>query len=84
MPDEPRLIRHHLPKTCENCGGDIAAGEWARMVFCEESGTARFHHRVCPGAGATVERPSPRMPGFLKRALGLRGRPAITLATTLA
>ncbi len=84
MPDEPRLIRLHLPKTCQNCGGEIAAGEWARMVFCEESGTARFYHRACPGAAATVERPKPRMPGFLRRALGLRGRPAITLATCLS
>ena len=84
MPDAPRLIRLHLPKTCESCGGTIAAGEWARMVFVEENGTARFYHRVCPGAGATVERPGQRMPGFLRRALGLGGRRPVSLATRLS
>ena len=84
MPDAPPLVRLRLPKTCERCGGPIAAGEWAQMVFVEENGSAQFFHRTCPGAPATVEAPRPRMPGFLRRALGLRGRPAITLATTLA
>ena len=80
MPDAPHLVRLRLPKTCERCSGPIAAGEWAQMVFVEENGSAEFYHRTCPGAPAAVEAPRPRMPGFLKRALGLRGRPAIALA----
>ena len=80
MPSAPHSVRLRLPKTCDRCGGPIAAGEWAQMVFVEENGSAQFYHRVCPGANATVEAPRPRTPGFFRRALGLHGRPALTFA----
>ena len=84
MRSAPVLLRLKYSAPCDRCGGTIHEGERAIVILDEEAGTATFTHEKCPTAGACVTNARPKKPGLLSRALRLRGRPSLTLASCLA